>query len=88
MADQNLPRSIRLTDQELRDVVKSTVLETFVTLGVDVTKPIEVQKDFAHLRRWRIGMDVGKSKGFTTVIVIAVTAAVGWVWLNLTGGKV
>ena len=32
---------------------KETAQETLLGLGIDTTKPIETQRDFAHLRWWR-----------------------------------
>jgi hypothetical protein len=36
-----------------REVIRETVRETLISLGVDHTNPIEVQKDFAALRELR-----------------------------------
>jgi hypothetical protein len=32
---------------------KEAAQETLIGLGIDTTKPIETQRDFAHLRWWR-----------------------------------
>ena len=32
---------------------KEAAQETLLGLGIDATKPIETQRDFAHLRWWR-----------------------------------
>lgn len=48
MADQ-----IVLTRDELKAIVRESVHETLVSLGIDSSDPIEVQKDFAHLRAAR-----------------------------------
>lgn len=32
---------------------KEAAQETLMVLGIDATKPIETQRDFAHLRWWR-----------------------------------
>ena len=32
---------------------KEVAQETLLGLGIDTTKPIETQRDFAHLRWWR-----------------------------------
>ena len=32
---------------------KEAAQETLLGLGIDTTKPIETQRDFAHLRWWR-----------------------------------
>lgn len=32
---------------------RESAQETLLALGIDTTKPIETQRDFAHLRWWR-----------------------------------
>ena len=42
-----------MTHDELRALVAGTVRETLVQLGVDPSDPLEMQRDFQHLRQWR-----------------------------------
>ena len=89
MADnkEEAPRSIRLEQSELRALMKATVHETFLGLGVDAADPIEVQKDFQHLRDWRKTTDAVKTKGIMTVVGLLVAGLVGLVWVAFGGHR-
>ena len=58
--------------------------ELLTTLGVDVSKPLEVQKDFAFVRTMRMGSHWGARAAFTGIITAIATALVGWLWLAFT----
>lgn len=47
-----------MTEAEIRRVVRDTVRETLTTLGLDAHAPdavLDLQRDFAFLRRTRVG---------------------------------
>ncbi|URA07018.1 hypothetical protein P9A47_gp50 [Xanthomonas phage Elanor] len=52
-------------------------------LGVKVDDPIEVQKDFQHLREWRSTTDSIKRKGLLAVISIVVSGLAGAAWMGI-----
>lgn len=64
-----------LTPEEARALIREAVRETFLMLGVKVDDPIEVQKDFQHLREWRQTTESIKSKSILTVLGVMVTGA-------------
>ena len=94
--------------EALAETVASKVVEEMlVKLGVDHSRPLEVQHDFkalrevrtcltsqefqadlAHLRKWRLAMESGASKGALTVMTmvisgIAALIALGFkVWMD------
>jgi len=70
-------RTINISRDEIRDIVRQSVHDTLVTLGVEHTDPIEMQKDFAHLRDLRTSSDSIKSKATTTLIGTFVLGIVG-----------
>jgi len=84
--NEGTPRSIRLTDAELKDVVKTTVHETFITLGVDTKEPLEAQKDFQHLRDWRQTTEAVKKRGIGTLVVTIVAGVLSLAWVAFTRG--
>ena len=84
---EDTPRSIRLTPTELRTLMRDTVHETFLTLGVDASDPIEVQKDFQHLRDWRKTTEAVKRKGVVTIVGILAAGLAGLVWVTFFGQK-
>lgn len=71
-----------LTPEEARALIREAVREAFLMLGVKVDDPIEVQKDFQHLREWRTTTDSIKSKGMLTIVGIAVSGLVAAFWLG------
>ncbi len=55
---------------------KEALVEFFVALGVDISKPadvLEMQRDFQHLRDWRVGVETVKAKGLIAAIGIVAT---------------
>jgi hypothetical protein len=65
---------------ELENIIASTVKKTLLELGLDTTDPIEIQKDFAHLRGWREGTEEIKRKGFLTVVGVVAVGSLGLFW--------
>ena len=86
MSDSNRPgpeqQLQNLTPEEARALIREAVRETFLMLGVKVDDPIEVQKDFQHLREWRNTTESIKSKGLLTLVGIAGAGLVAAFWLG------
>jgi hypothetical protein len=74
------------TDDEIRAIVKASVEETLLALGIDTDEPLEAQKDFQHLRAWRTSSETVKRQGFVTAVGILVTGIFGLIWLAIRGG--
>lgn len=72
-----------LTPEEARALILEAVRETFLMLGVKVDDPIEVQKDFQHLREWRNTTESIKSKGLLTVMGILVSGMLAALWVGI-----
>lgn len=73
------------TDDEIRAIVKASVEETLLALGIDTDEPLEAQKDFQHLRAWRTSSETVKRQGFVTAVGILVTGIFGLIWLAIRG---
>lgn len=73
---------VTMTQQELKELVSEAVTETLTKLGVDVTNPVEMQRDFQHLREWRNTTSTLKRHGLITLIGIFVAGAVAAMWLG------
>lgn len=69
-------------DYELEEVISKTVMKTLLNLGLDVSDPIEMQKDFAHLRAWREATLDVKKKGALTLLGLIITGAAGLFWAS------
>ena len=74
-----------MTDDELRSVVRSTINETLISLGIDHNEYVAMQKDFAFLRAWRESTAAIKRQGIVTATITVVVAGMGLIWLTIKG---
>lgn len=78
----------RLATDAAKKAAEETVQKLFTALGVDVSTPagiIEVQKDFAHIRKIRVTGLAILSKAVMTAIGIITTGFITTMWLTLKG---
>lgn len=74
-------KKITLSGAELEDIIEKCidrgVRKSLKSLGVDVDNPLEMQRDFQHLRDWRNAIRMIRNKGMVTAVgfVIAGTIA-------------
>jgi len=71
---------VNLEQKDVEEIVRRTVEETLTSLGVEHDSPLEMQKDFQHLREWRRSTESVKSKGLL--------AAFGFLFAGLLGALV
>jgi hypothetical protein len=64
---------------------KTATAETLRVLGIDTAQPFEMQRDFAHLRSWRLSVEAMRTKTILTAVGIVVTGVLGAVWLAIKG---
>lgn len=77
-----------MTDAEVRSIAKAAVREFLLELGVDATRPesiLEVQKDFAHIRRWRLSADLARTVTIRTAFTVIVTGTLGLIAMWFSG---
>lgn len=74
-----------MTDTEIKKIVAETVAETLLKLGIDVSEPMEVQKDFQHTRSWRKSVEAVQRQGLLTAVGVLTMGALGLVWLAIKG---
>jgi hypothetical protein len=72
-----------MEEGDIKRVVSEAVKETMLLLGVQIDDPTEVQKDFAHLRKWRVSVESATSTGMLTVLGVLITGALGALWMGL-----
>lgn len=72
-----------LKKDEVEAVVHMAVRETLLSMGVDTSDPIEMQRDFQSLRDWRRTSEAIRSKGTLTLIGIVTAGVLGAVWVGL-----
>jgi hypothetical protein len=76
-------KAVKVADME--QVIEATVKKTLMELGLDTDNPIELQRDFAHLRTWRESIEEVKRKGFLAAVTVVVTGALGLFWVAFKG---
>lgn len=69
-------------DARIAVLVSTAVRETLIQLGVSTAEPIELQKDFAHLRKWRMAVDGASAKAAGAALTVIVTGTIGALWLG------
>lgn len=65
-----------MTHEELQKLIAEAVRQTLVQMGADPSNPIEMQRDFQHLRQWRKAGEDLRSEGMLTLLSIFVTGSV------------
>lgn len=73
-----------MEEQEIKKIVKETVKETLISLGVDACNPMEVQQDLHFLHDCRLGSEKLKSKVGLAIVGVLVTTALAALWLGIT----
>lgn len=66
-----------------KEIAREAVAETFKAVGADIDNPIELQKDFAHLRGHRMAREQAGQYVRRSLITIAISSALGGVYLLL-----
>lgn len=59
---------IQLTRGELKALLQEAVTDALVKLGMDIEDPLEMQRDFQHLREWRVAVAAMRTKGVLTIL--------------------
>jgi hypothetical protein len=71
------------TSEEQRQIIKDTVKETLLLLGLDISDPISIQRDFTHLREWRESTEKLKENGMIAMVGIVVAATLTAFWIGI-----
>lgn len=70
-----------MKDSEIHAIVKATVAETLIGLGLTAGDPVELQKDFIHLRNLRQGCEATRRNIIKAVITVTIPAALYIIWV-------
>ncbi len=62
-----------MTQDELQKLIAEAVRQTLLQMGADPSDPIEMQRDFQHLRQWRTAGENLKRQGTMTLLGIFIT---------------
>lgn len=74
-----------LVERVAEEAAQRAVKETLLKLGVDSDDPLEVQRDFQHLREWRTSINTVKKQGLVTAVGIITAGILGAAWLAFKG---
>lgn len=74
---------IQLTESQLKDLIVESVSDALTTIGVDTKQPLEMQKDFQHLREWRRATSEIQKKSLLVVVGLLVSGMCAATWLGL-----
>lgn len=81
MAREDQP--IILTKDEIRHLICQGVEDAMTKLGMDASNPLEMQRDFQHLRDWRLSVQSAKAKGILAVVGVLVSGMIGALFLGV-----
>lgn len=83
---------IQFTSSEIEGIAsaaaKQAVRELLVAMGVDANDPkalIEMQRDFAHIRRWRQSVETVRTQGLVVAVGIVFSGIAGAIWMAFRG---
>lgn len=82
-AAEEAARRSSLDADQLDDIVSNAVRQTLLQLGIDAANPLEMQRDFQHLREWRKAGTEIKTKGLLALLGLFLTGAAGLLVLGL-----
>lgn len=76
-----------MTDREMEAIAdraaEKAVSNFLLRIGVEADDPIEMQKDFAHLRKWRKSNEAITLKVLLVAIGTVVSGTLAAVWMGL-----
>jgi hypothetical protein len=68
---------------ELDAVVRTSVHQTLITLGIDTSDPIQIQQDFAFLSEMRAAHSKVRTRGMMIMVGLVLTSIATAAWLGL-----
>lgn len=80
LAQVHQPSSVHI-----QEVVRTAVQETLITMGMDASDQLGLQKDMAFIRELRETSEKVKSRGLLVLVGLLVTALCTAIWLGLKG---
>jgi hypothetical protein len=72
-----------LTKEEIRQIVSDGVQDAFVKMGIQVDDPLEMQRDFQHLREWRQSLEQVRQKSIMAAVGLVVAGALSVAWMGV-----
>lgn len=79
---ENRPK-ITMSQAELEILLEAVALRVMNKMGIDSSSPLEMQRDFQHMRDLRLATEKIKDKGLTAAITVVVTGLIGVIALGI-----
>lgn len=67
---------------EVKQIVDDAVTLTLARLGITSDEFLEVKKDLAHMRSWRLASEKAKDVSIKVAFGILITGIIGWMILG------
>ena len=80
---ENLLDRPELTIEDVRESARIAAHEVLTRIGVDAEDPIEMQKDFQHIRTWRLATEKARDRTMLAVLGIIVTGTLAALWVGI-----
>jgi hypothetical protein len=77
-----MSENITLSKAEARELVSEGVKQALTEVGLG-GDPLEMQRDMAHLRKWRTSIDAAQSTSFKVIATTLVSGFLGLIWLGV-----
>ena len=74
-----------LSKEELREVVREAISESFLSIGMDPSDLVSLQKDMAYIRTLRLAKERMSMRALGTIVTILITGAFAGLVVYLTG---
>lgn len=81
--DNGERRVATLSHEEVEQAVEQGVVNALIRLGLDASKPIDLQRDFQFLRDLRKSTESVKGKALVTIVGILIAGGLAALWLGL-----
>ena len=75
--------NITLSKDEARELISEGVKQALTEVGLG-GDPLEMQRDMAHLRKWRTSIDAAQSTSFKVIVATLISGFLGIIWLGVS----
>lgn len=72
--------------EDIEDVAERVALRVLERLGIDASDPIAIQRDFQHLRSWRVASETAKAASLKAAIGALTTGFLGAAYMLFKSG--
>lgn len=74
---------IRLSKEEIQELISCGVEDALTRMGIDSSNPLEMQRDFQHLRDWRLAVRDVRRRGMFAMASVLIAGVLGALWMGV-----